>query len=525
MVLMALAATAAFAQARPSEKGGLSIPLPPGTPPADPSYRGSPALSWYYMVKDADSDGDGLSDYEELHKYLTDPAKADSDGDGIPDGDANERREYTYTIEAVRTLRTWYHPEAMDDSFQDVEVISEKDGVLTYRVVLYPYANDAPVGDPAWKAHASDPAFARLLAPSRTANWDEAMRAEILASVPAGIATDLELARYLVPACLARRTNPAAIAKGVDPIDLRVDLRGADAFIPPASKALFKARSSRSYPADSDADFLLGMLFAKTMFDRRLDGACTESATYLVAVLRAAGIPARGIETNALLDFSDPKQVALLGQLTNADLREALRKEAPSYNGHHYVEAYIGGRWLKINNDRRVGVGILDVGGTAISCKCDAYFDVADTPVSEIWRKGYPNPLPYRLVSLSDRYGPWFDKARLTPAPGPAPWGVDIQGRTKAYLLGGKEFCEGNAWRLEGLRPKLCSIQYFLPAWLEEGAVLVVSTETPWDQLPGALKKLVTREKHRLITGDRPYVVTLAGATVIFASAGQAGTP
>jgi hypothetical protein len=477
------------------------------------------------MVKDADSDGDGLSDYEELHKYLTDPARADSDGDGVPDGDANERREYTYTIEAVRTLRTWYHPEAMDDDFQDVEVISEKGGVLTYRVVLYPYANDAPVGDPAWKAHASDPAFARLLAPSRTANWDETMQAEILASIPAGIATDLELARYLVPTCLARRTNPAAIAKGVDPVDLRVDLRGADAFIPPASKTLFKARTSRSYPTDSDADFLLGMLFAKTMFDRRLDGACTESATYLVAVLRAAGIPARGIETNALLDFSDPKQVALLGQLANAEIREALRKEAPSYNGHHYVEAYIGGRWLKINNDRRVGVGILDVGGTAISCKCDAYFDVADTPVSEIWRKGYPAPLPYSLVSLSDRYGPWFDKARLTPAPGPAPWGVDIQGRTKAYLLGGKDFCEGNAWRLQGLRPKLCSIEYFVPAWLEEGAVLVVSTETAWDQLPAALKKLITRGNHGLITADRPYVVTLAGATVIFAAAGQAGTP
>ena len=508
----------ASSQARPQERGGLVIPLPPGTPPSDPAYRGNPALSWYYMVKDGDADGDGLSDYEELHKYLTDPLKADSDGDGVADGDANERREFTYTIEAIRRLRTWFQPEAMNDTFQDIEVISEKDGTLTYRVILYPYANEVLAGDPGWKAHAGDPAFARLLAPSRTANWDEAMRAEILASLPAGIATDLDLARYLVPALFARRTNPAAIAKGVDPMDLRVDLRGADAFIPPASKPLFKAKASRAYPADSDTDFLLGMLFARTMFDRRLDGACTESATYMVAVLRAAGIPARGIETNALLDLGDPAQRALLGHLTNADIREALEKEAPSYNGHHYLEAFIGGRWVKINNDGRIGVSILDIGGTAISCKCDAYFDVSDTPVSDIWRQGFPKPLPYSLVSLSDRYGPYFDKARLTPAPVPAPWGVSVQGKTKAYLIGGKAFCEGNTWRLPGLKPTLCAAQFFKPEWLDENAVIVISSETAYGLLPEALKKLVTREEHRLVTYDRPFVVRLASSVVIFVS-------
>jgi hypothetical protein len=36
---------------------------------------------------EVDSDGDGLSDFLEIHKYRTDPAKVDSDGDGIPDGD------------------------------------------------------------------------------------------------------------------------------------------------------------------------------------------------------------------------------------------------------------------------------------------------------------------------------------------------------------------------------------------------------------------------------------------------------
>lgn len=37
-----------------------------------------------------DTDGDGLSDFQEIHKYLTDPAKNDTDGDGVPDGDWND---------------------------------------------------------------------------------------------------------------------------------------------------------------------------------------------------------------------------------------------------------------------------------------------------------------------------------------------------------------------------------------------------------------------------------------------------
>lgn len=35
----------------------------------------------------ADTDGDGLTDYEEVTKYHTNPLKADSDGDGLSDGD------------------------------------------------------------------------------------------------------------------------------------------------------------------------------------------------------------------------------------------------------------------------------------------------------------------------------------------------------------------------------------------------------------------------------------------------------
>lgn len=41
-------------------------------------------------IKKFDTDGDGLSDLQEILSYYTDPLKRDSDGDGIKDGEENK---------------------------------------------------------------------------------------------------------------------------------------------------------------------------------------------------------------------------------------------------------------------------------------------------------------------------------------------------------------------------------------------------------------------------------------------------
>jgi outer membrane protein OmpA-like peptidoglycan-associated protein len=56
----------------------------------------------------ADTDGDGLSDYEEVMTYKTDPLKADTDGDGLSDGD--EVRKYK-----TDPLRVDTDKDAIDD--------------------------------------------------------------------------------------------------------------------------------------------------------------------------------------------------------------------------------------------------------------------------------------------------------------------------------------------------------------------------------------------------------------------------
>lgn len=54
-------------------------PKPEVTPQPEVTPRPTPDL------KTMDSDGDGLSDYDEIHIYGTDPYKADTDGDGLSD--------------------------------------------------------------------------------------------------------------------------------------------------------------------------------------------------------------------------------------------------------------------------------------------------------------------------------------------------------------------------------------------------------------------------------------------------------
>src|SRR5258708_6737819 len=88
---------------------------------------------------DPDSDGDGLSDYAELHKYFTDPHKANS---------AGERKEFTYTITSVLQIAKPFHLADMNDDYQDARMLSEDEDSMTVEVVYYPLnTNKCAIGE------------------------------------------------------------------------------------------------------------------------------------------------------------------------------------------------------------------------------------------------------------------------------------------------------------------------------------------------------------------------------------------
>lgn len=164
-------------------------------------------------------------------------------------------------------------------------------------------------------------------------------------------------------------------------------------------------------PKMSDDEFIKQILFARSIFENRVSGACTSAATYMTAVLRAAGIPARIIETNSLVDYFHKEQIKLIDNLKNEKIKVLVKEQEPSYYGHYYLEAYVGGRWIKINNNTRLleSMYIEDYPGI-FHLKADTLFDYTDTVMSDIWKKGYPKKLPHRLLKISDEYGVHYDE-------------------------------------------------------------------------------------------------------------------
>src|SRR5262245_52877563 len=125
---------------------------------------------------DPDADGDGLSDFHEIHKYRTDPTRKDSAGKGAPDGDWQQRREFTYSVRAIIRVMPPYNLKALNDDYQDVRVRKETKDYVELEVVVYPLNTNALAikGNPNWKKDYAG--MKEYLAPGVTTNWDEGMR-------------------------------------------------------------------------------------------------------------------------------------------------------------------------------------------------------------------------------------------------------------------------------------------------------------------------------------------------------------
>src|SRR5437762_1899118 len=132
---------------------------------------------------DVDSDHDGLCDFDEIHKYFTDPHNPDTDGDGIPDGDWNERREFAYSVRAILHVLPPVNLAELNDDYQDARVLEVRDDCIEIEVVCYPFNTNASAieDDLDWRTHAG--AMEKWIAPGPTSNWDAALQETIRAEI------------------------------------------------------------------------------------------------------------------------------------------------------------------------------------------------------------------------------------------------------------------------------------------------------------------------------------------------------
>nr|WP_245403324.1 thrombospondin type 3 repeat-containing protein [Lactococcus carnosus] len=68
-----------------------------------------------------DSDGDGLSDGVEYNQTLTDPTKADTDGNGINDGDEDSDGDGLSNLEEIKNGTDPAKPDSDDDGLADLK--------------------------------------------------------------------------------------------------------------------------------------------------------------------------------------------------------------------------------------------------------------------------------------------------------------------------------------------------------------------------------------------------------------------
>jgi hypothetical protein len=363
---------------------------------------------------EVDSDGDGLSDFLEIHKYRTDPEKVDSDGDGIPDGDWHERREFNYSVRTVVKVLRPCNLAAINDDYQDARVLHETDQYVELEVVHYPVnALDAAItGSSDWAAPPEE--IRAYLKPGVTSNWDDQLRKDLLEALrkegfdPAS-KTDAEVVRHVSQWLLNRGTFQDVFGTYF------VEIADGEARIRPGLEQPFREYNGGVNARLPLAEHFQHELFGKGMFYNKCYGTCTSTATYLATGLRAMGIPTRMVLCIPAVDANDDEQLRLIERgLANNQLRQSLLRNlagAKDFSAHTFNEVYIDGRWRRLNYSR-LGANIDSTFGLMTHVHTFTDLSEADLTRTWGWRYGkgerdtiFKTSNPYRATEISDRYG------------------------------------------------------------------------------------------------------------------------
>jgi len=379
-----------------------------------PHSEDPPLITSSVTNGDADSDHDGLSDFQELHKYRTDPRRQSTARDGVSDGDLKRRREFTYSIRSVVKVMPPVTLDCLNDDYQDARVLSRGDHFVELEVIHYPLnTNATAIGtNPDWRRDAqSKQEFTRA---GITTNWDDAMRRDLIAALIAdGIDPEALDDKSLVSRAAAWLF---ANSKYVNMFCTHyMHYPGGRAEILPGLEARFeqeKGNSTWSVQEQLDHE-----LFGRAMFANRTHGSCTSSAVFLTTCLRALGIPTRMVLAIPIVDGNDQAQLAMVREgIHHHAARSALLQglsSAKGYANHTFNEVFVGGRWVRLNY-KTLGQNILDGSLMGLLTHVNTFNDLSDVPLAETWGKRYANGErdaifrygnPYRCEEVSDHFG------------------------------------------------------------------------------------------------------------------------
>jgi hypothetical protein len=261
----------------------------------------------------------------------------DTDGDGVKDNDPNERRESAFTLKAVMKIVRPFDIETMNDHYQDVTLISETDSNLTFEVVFYPSAFHIIEEIPWNQASNWYDGLDEYLEPDLLMNVDKEMSEETQRLFTTKNGTDLDIVRKMY---VWQEKNVKMVNSDSEPF-LDLLITKDDHIIFP--KGGFNFTPNGQY---SEWD-MTHLVFGKESFYNRTHGSCGSIANFHSTILRSVGIPTRIIQTIPILNAKSASQLKLLEYLSIAT-----RNQLGNQSGNHFlVEAFVGNRWIRINNE------------------------------------------------------------------------------------------------------------------------------------------------------------------------------
>jgi len=288
-----------------------------------------------------DTDKDGLSDYEEYYKYHTDPLKMDSDNDGKPDGDWEERREYAYTIRAICEIRYPANIKFMNDLYQDVRLLDNKTedtNLSTIELIIYPFSTPHIYSQP-YPVIYDNVDMQRYLAPSVAMNFSPGMEEDVQ-NIVAGSTTDVEAIKRIIH-WISSETMLVKYNPHWDYFDI-------------VNKKIMWNKSFGS--KKEDEKFLNTNFYGDSMFKNRVHGTCSSLAILRTSMYRAAGLPARIIQTLPLITYYTGDIPPLVEKLSNRAMAKGY-SWGPGNGGanHMYNEIFLNNRWVRV--DYAIGTG------------------------------------------------------------------------------------------------------------------------------------------------------------------------
>ena len=377
--------------------------------------------------RDVDTDKDGLSDFHETFKHLTDPRNPDSDGDGTPDGDWLERREYQYTIRSIVQVLRPVTPEYLNDDYQDARVLDETDRYFELEVIQYPFTKVAETisANENWREDTK--ALGKWIEPGPSNDWTPEMQKELVARLKAvGIKVVTLNDKQLVEQASGWLCNHAKHEDGFTSFVAAWDESGKP-YVPDA--LLDSAKRGMSQKNREMKNQLEREVSAAGMFKHQQRGSCTSSAIYLNGCLKALGIPTRTILCIPLIDAGDEREMAMLDNIKQLAVRQHLKTSLKplknSWSSHTFNEVYVGGRWRRLNYNK-LGQGIYDKNLYGLITHVATVNDWADAKAhetigmrqkSERPQDNFGGNNPYSTISLRDQVGEHCQQKLPDPPP------------------------------------------------------------------------------------------------------------